>query len=209
MEFFFKGHTWGYRSFQARVKMEPQLLAYVTATATRYLSCVRDLHHGSQQCLILNTLSEARDRIWVLRFLATEPQWEFWEWEFFCGKAVKRSGVVTAVVWITAVVGVQSLPWELLQATGSANKKFKNGINNLKYKSKHLFDIWIIRNHEKWVIEHLLLNFTIGAGARPWHVDIPGPVTEPLPQQWPKLLKWQCQILNPLCHKTTPKCHDF
>ena len=26
-----------------------------------------------------------------------------------------------------------------------------------------------------------------------------------MPQQWPKLLQWQCQIFNLLCHKRTPR----
>ena len=38
----------------------------------------------------------------------------------------------------------------------------------------------------------------------PWHVQVPRPGTEPTPQQWPKLLQWQHQILNLLCHKGTP-----
>ena len=29
---------------------------------------------------------------------------------------------------------------------------------------------------------------------------------ECMPQQWPKLLQWQCCILNPLCNKGTPDC---
>ena len=45
------------------VQSELQLLAYyTTATATRDLSPVCDLHHSSWQCQILNPLSEARDR---------------------------------------------------------------------------------------------------------------------------------------------------
>ena len=36
------------------------------------------------------------------------------------------------------------------------------------------------------------------------HVEVPGPSIKPEPQQQPKLLQWQCQILNPLCHKRTP-----
>ena len=32
----------------------------------------------------------------------------------------------------------------------------------------------------------------------------PGPVTKSVPQQWPKPMQWQCQILNPLCHKRMP-----
>ena len=42
------------------VKLELQMLAYTTAPATRDLSCVCDLGHGSWQCHILNPLSEAR-----------------------------------------------------------------------------------------------------------------------------------------------------
>ena len=48
------------------VKSELQLLAYSTATATRDLSRVCDLHHSSQQHQILNLLSEARDRTHIL-----------------------------------------------------------------------------------------------------------------------------------------------
>ena len=36
------------------------------------------------------------------------------------------------------------------------------------------------------------------------HMEVPGPGIEPKPQQWPKALQWQCQILNPLHHKRTP-----
>jgi len=36
-----------------------------------------------------------------------------------------------------------------------------------------------------------------------WHVEVPGPGIEPLPVTKP--LQWQHQILNPLCHKRTPK----
>ena len=46
------------------VESELQLLAYVTATATPDLSCVCDPHQ-TQQCQILNPLSEARDRTCV------------------------------------------------------------------------------------------------------------------------------------------------
>ena len=43
------------------VVLELQLPAYTTATTTSNLSHVWDLHHSSQQCCILNPLSEARD----------------------------------------------------------------------------------------------------------------------------------------------------
>ena len=43
------------------VELELQLLPYTTATATPDLSRICDLHCSSQQHLILNPLSEARD----------------------------------------------------------------------------------------------------------------------------------------------------
>ena len=48
------------------VKWEPKPPAYTTATATRALRCVCDLHHSSWQGQILNALNEARDRTRVL-----------------------------------------------------------------------------------------------------------------------------------------------
>ena len=60
---------------------ELKLPPYTTATATPDLSRFYDLHHNSRQRQILNTLSEARDGampLWILvRFVTTEPQWEF------------------------------------------------------------------------------------------------------------------------------------
>ena len=48
------------------VNLELVLLAYATAIATQYLSCVCDLHHSSWQCQILNQLNKAGDQICVL-----------------------------------------------------------------------------------------------------------------------------------------------
>ena len=48
------------------VKSELQLPSYATATATWDSSHVFDLHHSSQQCCILNLLSEARDLTCIL-----------------------------------------------------------------------------------------------------------------------------------------------
>ena len=47
-------------------KSELQLPACITATAKRDPGCVCDLHHSSQQCRILNPLSEARDRTHIV-----------------------------------------------------------------------------------------------------------------------------------------------
>ena len=48
------------------VQLELQLLDYTIATATLDTSCICDLYHSSQQCWILNQLSEARGRTQVL-----------------------------------------------------------------------------------------------------------------------------------------------
>ena len=48
------------------VKLELQLLAYPTATATQNPSLICNLYHSSQQHWILNSLSEARDQTHIL-----------------------------------------------------------------------------------------------------------------------------------------------
>ena len=48
------------------VEPELQLPAYATATATRDLSGVCDLHHSSRQRQMLKLLSEARDQTRIL-----------------------------------------------------------------------------------------------------------------------------------------------
>ena len=52
---------------QARVKSELQLPAYASATATWDLSRICDLHHSSEQHLIFNPLSEARNGTHILK----------------------------------------------------------------------------------------------------------------------------------------------
>ena len=49
------------------VKLELQPPGYTTSIATQDLSYISDLHHSSQQCLILNPLNEARDWYCILR----------------------------------------------------------------------------------------------------------------------------------------------
>ena len=49
-------------SSQAMGKIELQLLAYATAKAKSHSNHVCDLHWNSQQCQILNPLSEARGK---------------------------------------------------------------------------------------------------------------------------------------------------
>ena len=45
------------------IELKLQLLAYITATTTQDPSHVCDLYNSSQQCWILNPLSEGRDQI--------------------------------------------------------------------------------------------------------------------------------------------------
>ena len=60
--FAFQGCTcWHMEVPRLGVRSELQLSAYVTASATPDLSYVCHLHHSSQQCQILDPLSEARD----------------------------------------------------------------------------------------------------------------------------------------------------
>ena len=59
--FFLEPHLQHVDFPRAGLESELQLPASATATATRDLSRVCDLHHSSQQCQILNPLSEARD----------------------------------------------------------------------------------------------------------------------------------------------------
>ena len=48
------------------VESELQLVAYTTATAMPDPSYVYDPHHSSQQCQIVNPLSEARNQTCIL-----------------------------------------------------------------------------------------------------------------------------------------------
>ena len=63
---FFRAVPEIYGSSQAGVGTGAIALAYTTATVTRNLSCVCDLHHSSGLRWIPNSLSEARDRTCVL-----------------------------------------------------------------------------------------------------------------------------------------------
>ena len=65
--FFFKGlHLWHMEVPRSGVKSELQLLACVTATATRDLSRICDVYHGSRQCQIFKPLSKARNQTHIL-----------------------------------------------------------------------------------------------------------------------------------------------
>ena len=64
--FFFRAAGEAYGSSQARVKLELELLAYTTATATPDLSHIFDLYHSSRQRCIFNPLGRARDWTHIL-----------------------------------------------------------------------------------------------------------------------------------------------
>ena len=59
-------HLWHMEVPRLGVKLELQLPAYTTATATWDLSHICNLDHSSWQCWILNPLSEARDQTCIL-----------------------------------------------------------------------------------------------------------------------------------------------
>ena len=64
---FFSGlHVWHMGAPRLGVQLGLQVLAYITAIVTWNLSHISDLHHSSWQRRILNPLSEARDRTFVL-----------------------------------------------------------------------------------------------------------------------------------------------
>ena len=78
------------------VERELQLPVYTTATATRDPSRICDRHLSSQQCQILNPLSEALDQTHILMdivsgSLPAEPQRELQDW-CFCKKRKRRQG---------------------------------------------------------------------------------------------------------------------
>ena len=58
--------AWHMEVSRLGVKLELQLPAYTTATATQDLSHVCDLHYSSEQHQILNPLSKARDQTLVV-----------------------------------------------------------------------------------------------------------------------------------------------
>ena len=59
-------HLWHMEVPRLGVELELQMPAYTTATATRDLSLICNLHHSSRQCRILNPLGKVRDRTRVL-----------------------------------------------------------------------------------------------------------------------------------------------
>ena len=65
-----------YGSSQARGQIGPAGYAYAIAAAMRVLSHIWDLPHSSQQCQILNPLSGATDRTWILM----DTSWVCYPW---------------------------------------------------------------------------------------------------------------------------------
>ena len=60
-------HLWHMDVPWLGAESEPQLPAYITATATWDLSHICDLYHRLKQCRILNPLSRARDQTLIPR----------------------------------------------------------------------------------------------------------------------------------------------
>ena len=68
---FLELQTWHMEVPRLGVKLEQKLPAYTTATVMWNLRHLSDLHHTSQQCWILNPMSEARDQTCIL----TDTSW--------------------------------------------------------------------------------------------------------------------------------------
>ena len=59
-------NPWHMEDPRLGVLLEPQLPAYIIATATQDPNHIYNLHYSSQQCWILNPLGEARDQTHIL-----------------------------------------------------------------------------------------------------------------------------------------------
>ena len=57
--------------------------------------------------------------------------------EFPRGSSGKESGIANAVALVTAVTGVGSLTWKLLQAMGVAKKRVGRGGGHILFKCEH------------------------------------------------------------------------
>ena len=86
-------HPWHMEVPRLGVELELQLLVYATATATPDLSHICDLYHSSQQCRILNPLSEARD--WTRNLIVSS-------WICFC---YAMTGTPALSFWIIILSG--------------------------------------------------------------------------------------------------------
>ena len=73
----------------------------------------------------------------------------------------------------------------------------------LGYLSTSLVKIWFIQ-HLKVIYFFVFCFVLFLFWPCLWHVELPGPGTEPVPQQWPKPQQQQHQILNPPCHVGSP-----
>ena len=111
---FFRAPPLAYGSLRLGVQSELQLLAYTTAIAMWDLSHICDLHHGLQQCWILNSLSKARDRTHILSRVHLPLSHNGTPGIFFfffflttptaCGSSQARDQTcTTTVTWATAV----------------------------------------------------------------------------------------------------------
>ena len=81
----------------------------------------------------------------------------------------------------------------------------------LQWKNECRFQFKMISCLQQYLLGFLfvwLVHWLAGFGffqPRLWHVEVSGPGIQPMPQQWPKPLQWQCQILNPVSHRGIPR----
>ena len=105
------------------VKLELQLQAFATTTATWDLSCVFHLHHGPRQHRILNPLSDAIGikpvSSWMqVRFVSTEPRRELQIYFFLkCDDYLCRSSKYLFFSWAQSRITVPTLLLKFTVAT--------------------------------------------------------------------------------------------
>ena len=105
----FRATQWHIKFPRLGAKLELQLPAYTTTTATQDPSLVCNLHHSSRQCRILNPLSEARVEpasSWMLvRFISAVPRREPLFTIFKCRDKI----IFFVVIWVRVAKILQKI----------------------------------------------------------------------------------------------------
>ena len=104
-------HPWHMEVPRLRFKLELQLPAYTTGTATWVPSLVCDLHHSSQQCWILNPLSEAGDHTHVLM----DSSWVHYRWVMIGTSRILLLAIVY-ILWRNIYINIYINPLPIFKS---------------------------------------------------------------------------------------------